>query len=103
MLASDPVATLNQTAGDLGIKIRFGLKSSRSRRAHNPEKLVLDLIGDGNRFPAGACARAGHRPDPSAKPAAYSAEAAASAAKAGSAGEGRSEKIMRKQNVWEAQ
>jgi len=30
MLASDPVATLNQNAGDLGIKIRFGLKSSHS-------------------------------------------------------------------------
>ena len=52
---------------------------------HDPEKLVLDLIGDGNRFPAGACARAGQRPDPSAKPA--------------SAGEGRSEKIMLKKNV----
>jgi hypothetical protein len=40
------------------------------RIAHDPEKLVLDLIGDGNRFLAFA------------KPA--------------SAGEGRSEKIMRK-------
>ncbi len=38
-----------------------------------------------NRFPAFA------------KPAAYFAEAAASAAKAGSAGEARSDKIMRKQ------
>ena len=34
------------------------------------------------RFPAGACARAGQRPDPSAKPA--------------SAGEARSDKTMRK-------
>jgi hypothetical protein len=40
------------------------------RLAHDSEKLVLDLIGDGNRFPAFA------------KPA--------------SAGEGRSEKIMRR-------
>jgi hypothetical protein len=39
-------------------------------QAHDPEKHVLDLIGDGNRFPAFA------------KPA--------------SAGEGRSDKIMRK-------
>src|SRR5665647_2007238 len=39
----------------------------------------------GYRFPAGACARAGQRPHPSAKPA--------------SAGEGRSEKIKRKPNV----
>jgi hypothetical protein len=38
----------------------------------------------------------GHRFPAFAKPAAYSTEAAASAAKAGSAGEGRSDKIMRK-------
>jgi len=60
-----------------------------ARSAHDPEKLVIDLVGHGNRVPAGACARAGQRPDPSAKPA--------------SAGEARSEKIMRKQNVREAQ
>jgi hypothetical protein len=41
-----------------------------SMKAHDPEKHVLDSIGDGNRFPAFA------------KPA--------------SAGEGRSDKIMRK-------
>ena len=38
MLASDPVATLNQSAGDLGIKIRFGLKSSRSSAANSNSK-----------------------------------------------------------------
>jgi hypothetical protein len=42
-------------------------------RAHDPEKLVLDVIGDGNRFPAFA------------KPA--------------SAGEVRSDKIMRKEKL----
>ncbi len=45
---------------------------------------VLELIGDGNRFPDFA------------KPAAYSAEAAASAAKAASAGEARLDKIVRR-------
>src|SRR3990172_5095046 len=56
-----------------------------SALAHDPEKHVLDLIGDGNRFPAFA------------KPAAYSAEAAASAAKAGSAGGGGGGQKERKQ------
>ncbi len=40
--------------------------------------------------------KSAHRFPAFAKPAAYSAEAAASAAKAGSAGEGWSDKIMRK-------
>jgi hypothetical protein len=47
-----------------------------------PKSMSSTWIGDGSGFPAFA------------KPAAYSAEAAASAAKAGPAGEARSEKIM---------
>jgi hypothetical protein len=59
-----------------------GQPHSDDQLTHDPEKHVLDVIGDGNQFPAGACARAGQRPDPSAKPA--------------SAGEARLDKIMRR-------
>jgi hypothetical protein len=51
------------------LTVREFVKDKESLPTHDPEKHVLDLIGDGNRFPA--------------------------VAKPASAGEGRSDKIMR--------
>jgi hypothetical protein len=73
-IATDPTLHTRKNAGSFFneasmLTVWEFVKDKESLPTHDPEKHVLDLIGDGNRFPA--------------------------VAKPASAGEGRSDKIMR--------